>query len=99
MITKGQKYSCFVNVTPKIFEKHDSENKLLNFRGKLEYKKTKNSLFTTKEYFFLTLEPYRTDLNYRNEYINFIHEGAKLHDDLVALNNTLKTSIESNKNN
>lgn len=93
-ISKGQRFSYFVNGTTELFRKHDSNNELLEFWGEIKYKKKIKSLFEIVDDFFVSLEPFRKSLNTDDELQGFLHEGAKLHNDLIEINKSLKQVIK-----
>jgi len=97
-IAKGQKFSILVNSTLELYKKYDDKNEPLDFYGEVFYKKKLNNKTETKEDFFVSLEPFRTSLDTVDEYQAFLHEGSKIHSDLIEINNSIKKLTNSLEN-
>jgi hypothetical protein len=97
-ITKGQRYTYFVGVTSKIYERE--KNSVLEYYGVIEYKKGTKNRFKESNDFFITMEPYRISLNTENDVQAFFKENSFIHNDLKQINLTLKelnAKLDSNK--
>ncbi len=95
IINKGQKYSLIVNGTIPTYEAAEKENRILEYSGFVNYKRSKKDKRFQKSDFFLSLEPYRKSLTFENEELNFFYEGAKMHGDLREINKSLLQLIKS----
>ncbi len=87
-----QKFSRYVGLTNTVFRVNNNGTETLDFYGSIQYKKSPNSKFNIKKDFFISLEPYRSSLDFVTDAQEFYKE---VHKDLVAINNTLSGKEES----
>jgi len=93
VINRGQKYYHTVNGTVAMFKKSEEEKSVLDFSGKIYYRRNRRNDKYSEMEFFISLEPYRDSPLIETDQINFYYEGAKIHSDLKKISDSLDVLI------
>lgn len=97
IINRGQKYFHTVNGTQDMFQKSKEEKSVLDFSGKIYYKRNRENDKYSEMDFFISLEPYRGSPLIETDQINFYYEAAKIHSDLKKISSSLAVLIDGLK--